>query len=336
MQAVKPGRTNIRSRWPFASLDGLVARPLAALLQHRYATFSVLAGEDPVDPCLGCVPIDGLDAWPTISGTGPAPRSELLLGVGGPNQRGGALRNGSFKLIDKGGNAAAADGWSAQYPGSTPAIPGDHPCADKACLFNVDEDPRETRDLSAEQPELAAALLSRYKQLAKALYAPNGDLDDGSVDWLLRQCHSDNCWETATGEAVSRGGLLGRDTGPPKAPCTLNGEFYDGPDDVFLFTTDAVGNVKMTIASGCEGCAFNVAAGSLRQDQVFLVASGKGSWVSHNGTLDTAACRVHWADRNSTTIGAWADFCRGAPCQAPSPKGACGPVQSSGYWQPWM
>ena len=31
----------------------------------------------------------------------------------------GALRNGTFKLIANGGNSKAADGWSAQYPGSS-------------------------------------------------------------------------------------------------------------------------------------------------------------------------------------------------------------------------
>lgn len=310
-----------------------------------YATFAVLAGLNPADDCLGCVPIDGLFVWPVITGSGPPPRTELVLGVGGPSQTGGALRNGSYKLIDRGGNSKAADGWSAQYPGTTQAIAGDHPCVSKPCLFNLDVDPRETHDLSEEEPHLAAAMLARYKHLAKALYAPNGNLlDEEATAWLMEQCHTDNCWDRATEAAAIRGENIIRqhqhqhDASPIFTSCHLNGLFYDG-EDVFDFVT-AEGHVTMTIASGCDGCAFTHASGELAGDKVSVIASGKGSWVLHTGVLDSAACRVHWTAHNSTGIGAWADFCYAKPCIGPAPPGpegtACDKMKTSGYWQPWM
>lgn len=101
-----------------------------------YATFAVLAGLAPSDNCEGCVPLDGLDAWPAITRASRAgPRSELLLGAGSA----AAYINGSYKWIQAGGNAVAADGYSAQYPGTTHAlpVPPSGSCTSKPCLFNL-------------------------------------------------------------------------------------------------------------------------------------------------------------------------------------------------------
>ena len=75
-------------------------------------------------------------------------------------------------------DVAQADGWSAQYAGSTPyvrSIAGAGTCTKKPCLFDLESDPRETKDLSEVQPAKTAELFARYKQLATQLYAPNAD-----------------------------------------------------------------------------------------------------------------------------------------------------------------
>ena len=114
---------------------------------HRYATFSTLAGlppHDTYDPA----PVDGVDVWPLITGaattrpaagwTGGMAADELLYGVGDGTT--GALRQGPYKLI-VGVQQSKADGWSAQYPGTTPAIPAPEKEACKpTCLFNVEDD----------------------------------------------------------------------------------------------------------------------------------------------------------------------------------------------------
>lgn len=87
-----------------------------------WATFAALASLKPGDECDGnpaCVPVDGKNAWPVLTGAVSATdyRTELLLGVGGPppadetKAQKGALRSGPYKLIAP---SSQADGWSAQ------------------------------------------------------------------------------------------------------------------------------------------------------------------------------------------------------------------------------
>ena len=75
----------------------------------------------------------------------------------------GALRSGVYKLIAPG---RQADGWSAQYPGTTAytppaAVPGAGSCTDRPCLFDLQADPQERKDLATSMPALAAKLFSR-------------------------------------------------------------------------------------------------------------------------------------------------------------------------------
>lgn len=77
--------------------------------------------------------------WHEHGGPG---ENELIYGLGGGTA--GAYRNGSYKLI-VGGQESQADGWSAQYPGSTVRLPAPAhvACDAQPCLFNVEEDERE-------------------------------------------------------------------------------------------------------------------------------------------------------------------------------------------------
>jgi leishmanolysin-like peptidase len=176
-------------------LRGTSSRTLLAIYDW-YTTFCRLAGLssdvlDDVDELALGAPLDGIDAWKILttesSGKEPPQRpasrwadrrgprvNELLLGVGQGKE--GALRVGDMKLII--GNPGA-DGWSAQYPGTTPKRQpnpdSDAVCtSDFPCLFNITDDPTEEINLSKTMPLLTIQLMERYIELAGAMNVSNG------------------------------------------------------------------------------------------------------------------------------------------------------------------
>ena len=352
-----------------ASVQGTTNNALMHI-SDWWPTFAALAGlSTQDDTCKGsCVPIDGTNVWSVIMGEAVSVRSELLLGVGGPQGKGGAYINGTYKFISQGGNSVAADGWSAQYPGSTPTIPAPHDgsCVNRPCLFDTSVDTLEHHDLATTRPDLVRIFAARYAQLAREKYAPWHDaqqqqwLTADAEEEIRTTCDRDDCWarrldslhaawmedeEEATAAAekqASRSVMMSTTI----APCTtLSGLYHDanGAGDVFNFSTNAAtGRVDMTVSEGCKGCVFDRASGFLRGVSVSLVAYGRGSYVQHNGTLDTSSCRVHWTAQNRTNRGNWPDFCCGAsgPCQTPPspprPKSpSCAKMMKTGFWAPW-
>ena len=281
------------------------------------------------------MPIDGENIWPVLTGATPGVRDELLIGIGSGQGTKGALVSGGYKLISPGGNSLAADGWSAQYPGSTPAIAPlpDSSCKSRPCLFNLQEDPRETKDLVLEEPDRAAAMLRRYQELARAKYAPNGDEGEG----LDVDCDHDECWRS--GRRWSESECEGECEGE----CEIDGKWYDGAQIVFAMKKLPHNQVDMTIVSGCEHCAFTEATGTISTDgkTIEVVAFGKGERVSHGGEVyyDSSAglCRIHWTSQNRTHGGQWGDFCRGHACPTAPPHkhAACEKMLQDGYWQPY-
>ena len=321
------------------------------------ATFATLAGLDAADDCDGnpaCVPLDSKDAWPALTGATPPAsfRTELLLGVGTLQLR-GALRSGPYKLIAP---SSQADGWSAQYPGTTEVIAPTNAsgrCTEKPCLFDLEADPRETKDLADENPELTAKLYTRYKQLARSMYAPNGDEDEGLMALEAEEaCASDDCWErrshaaqlrrdaAAAAAAVAVGGAAGDCATVAQL---TSGQWYLGHLDVFAFQKAAGGGadaIEMTVVKGCSGCKFTRGAGTLQAGTVHLIANGKGHNYRHTGVLsedEDGQCRLHWGDN-------WADFCQGKACvgkgPAPPPPtqtAACRKMLTAGgFWQPYF
>ncbi|HEX3872144.1 MAG TPA: arylsulfatase [Pirellulales bacterium] len=105
-----------------------------------FPTLVKLAGRSLDQP----LPLDGIDAWATISQGQPSPRSEIVLSASnfaksetGPP----ALRSGDFKLV------------------------GDQ-------LFNVREDPYETTDLASQYPDRVRTLRERLDTLSSARRTP--------------------------------------------------------------------------------------------------------------------------------------------------------------------
>ena len=296
-----------------------------------WPTVVSLAGLQPVDNCTGCVPIDGLDIWPNIiSPDLPSPRNELLIGIGSAKGTKGAIIQGDYKLIAPGGNAVAADGWSAQYPGSTYAIPAskNSSCQRLPCLFNLKNDPRETIDLVDIEPLKVSQMLHRYQVLAKALYAPNGDEKHAVAP---DNCDHDNCWES--GLLWSR--RLNDISNVKDSVCNPNGTWYDGNDIFTLVVIDKA--AVMNIHSGCQNCAFTIAKGTVKGNHINLTAFGKGSFVRHEGSiLSSQPCRIHWNYQNRTSPSQWSDFCKNRRCESNHDNDACKAMLIDGYWKPWM
>jgi len=240
-------------------------------------------------------------SWSTWA-SGAAPRSELLIGVGGRGLH-GAYRNGSWKLIMAGGNAKRADGFSARYPGRTPVRSAPDNCGQSSpCLFNLMADPHEERNLALDQPGRLGAMVARYQELASALLSDTTleyDAKDSTCDFAGDWCLEPDCHATFT----------------------------------FMLDGDSeAGHVHMNISKGCEGCASTAADGTLSEDGTTLnvVAFGKGVWIEQRGILSEGGCRVSW--QQNTTAHHWADFVK----KGYEPETACSAMLRDGYWEPWI
>ncbi len=129
----------------------IVNAPLHAV--DWYPTLLKLAGASPDQK----LPLDGRDAWPTITQGKPSPHAEILLNSTPHN---GALRVGDWKLVLNGNRAD--DGTSVGGDGAKESVE----------LFNLAQDPAEKHNRAADQPDKVKDLRSRYEALARQAVAP--------------------------------------------------------------------------------------------------------------------------------------------------------------------
>lgn len=172
-------------------------------------------------------PHDGINAWPLLLAGEPTPprpasawasegglgQDEILLGVaaGKREQKGGALRQGHLKFVITSGQA---DGWSAQYPGTTPAVPapttpdGKPQCHEaQPCLFNITADPREMHDMAVDHPDTVRAMERRLRELSTAMSVPNGgEQRFAELEWV-NGYHVPRVAEPEACEAMKRKGF---------------------------------------------------------------------------------------------------------------------------------
>jgi arylsulfatase A-like enzyme len=151
--------------WPGVLKAGVVARGLLHMVDI-YPTLLKLAGGSLASANGG--PLDGKDAWATISKGQPSPRDEILINVTPFN---GAIRCGDWKLIHNGH-------LSANYTGP---IPAEHTFE----LFNLADDPYEKNDLSGKNPQKLEELKRRLKfyadNAAKANIPPSKMPEDFKI-----------------------------------------------------------------------------------------------------------------------------------------------------------
>jgi arylsulfatase A-like enzyme len=114
------------------------------------------------------LPVDGRDAWATITRGTPSPHDAILINAA-PQK--GALRMGDWKLVLNGGAADNADGEADGEPAA------EKPVANKTAsnsieLFNLADDPSEKTNLASKNPDKVKELRARYDAFAKQQVAP--------------------------------------------------------------------------------------------------------------------------------------------------------------------
>jgi len=127
-----------------------------------YTTLVKLAGGS-LDQKL---PLDGRDAWPTITKGAPSPHTEILHNTTPTN---GAIRVGDWKLVkngnrpDDGGEGEAKAAKKKKAGGTT---------GDLIELFNIADDPYEKTNLAEKHPDKAKDLLSKLAAYAQQAVPP--------------------------------------------------------------------------------------------------------------------------------------------------------------------
>ena len=112
------------------------------------------------------LPIDGLDVWPMLTKGAASPHDAILsVSTQGPSRA--AVRMGDWKLIVSGNAAADGDeddngAAKAKKKGKTGA--GKY---EPVALYNLVEDPSETRNLAAAQPDRVKSMRTRLAELLK-------------------------------------------------------------------------------------------------------------------------------------------------------------------------
>lgn len=136
--------------WPGVIPAGAESDMLIAAID-LLPTLSRACGIDWKSKSTGKPPIDGIDLWDAFLGKKDASQRTELLHWHGMNPDPQALRSGDWKLVldPREGHADSA-----------PAAPA---------LYNLRDDPSETKDLAAEHPETAARLTARARELHTAI-----------------------------------------------------------------------------------------------------------------------------------------------------------------------
>ncbi len=124
-------------------------------------------------------PIDGLDVWPMLTMNAPSPHDAILC-VQSPGRA--AVRMGPWKLLMNAGQSSIRPGEQSESQSTTrkKAKKKQQPAKNvnstgssaNLLLFNLELDPGETRDLSAEQPSRTSLMKQRLDALLAGAVPP--------------------------------------------------------------------------------------------------------------------------------------------------------------------
>ncbi len=136
--------------WPGQCAAGAeVNEPLHVV--DLYPTLLKLAGADLKQD----KPLNGLDVWPTIVDNQPTPHQSILLNS---NPFTGAVTEGNWKLV-----------WNGQVAANGTKLPD----TEQWELFNLKDDPAESKNLFQERSEIAQRLLDELKRYRRDGVKPN-------------------------------------------------------------------------------------------------------------------------------------------------------------------
>jgi arylsulfatase A-like enzyme len=110
-------------------------------------------------------PLDGRDAWPTITEGKPSPHDEILLNAAPAS---GAILVGNWKLVIRGEVATAEE----QEVTAKPRGKRGKADAEPIELFDLAEDPYEKENVAAKHADKVKVLRRRYEELAAQAMPP--------------------------------------------------------------------------------------------------------------------------------------------------------------------
>jgi arylsulfatase A-like enzyme len=120
------------------------------------------------------LPIDGLDVWPMLTKGAPSPHDAILsVSTQGPTRA--AVRMGDWKLMVSGN----ADADSGEDEGAMKAKKKGKAAAGKyepVALYNLADDPSESKNLAAAQPDRVKAMRARLAELLKGAVPSGADI----------------------------------------------------------------------------------------------------------------------------------------------------------------
>ena len=154
--------------WPGHIKPGTVIKEPLHIVD-LFPTFLKLAGGS-TDQKL---PFDGRDILPVLTEGKPSPHEDLLLNATVPGGE-GALRMGAWKIVVNGRDAVSGSLDLVTGEKLKPAKPSrkERGGEKKVELFNLRDDPGETKDLAASQPDKLNELKQRFEAYEKAAVKP--------------------------------------------------------------------------------------------------------------------------------------------------------------------
>ena len=117
------------------------------------------------------LPLDGKDIWPCLTDGKPSPHDELLLNS---TPTTGAIRVGDWKLVLHSGKPDKAKRSGKVVKGTKSTSTSAEPEIE---LFNLAEDPSETKNLAEANPDKCKELRARYDVLAAQAVAPRNAVE---------------------------------------------------------------------------------------------------------------------------------------------------------------
>jgi arylsulfatase I/J len=154
-------RVSAFANWPGKIATGrIVAEPLHMV--DWYPTLLKLAGASLEQK----LPLDGLDAWPTIAAGKPTLHVEILHNTTPGN---GAIRAGDWKLVLNGNRSEEGEETVAQPEGKKGKKMAVGPLVE---LFNIADDPYEKANLASQQPAKVSELRAKLDAYARTAVPP--------------------------------------------------------------------------------------------------------------------------------------------------------------------